>query len=87
MLRWYDAFRSGDKDTEYRPHGPRWNERTCRVGRAVVLSHGYGKKSRMSGVVRGFKVVGPDADPAIREVYPWGELFAAIYIDALTTGD
>lgn len=47
-------FRLGSKDTEYRPYGPRWNERTCRIGRAVTLSKGYGKANRLTGTVRSF---------------------------------
>lgn len=78
--QWYDRFAAGLKDTEFRPHGPRWNERTCAIGRRVTLSRGYGKYSRMTGVVVGFSMVGPDADPAIRTVYPFGERFAAITI-------
>lgn len=50
----YEAFASGVKDTEYRLYGPRWNERTCAIGRAVVLSHGYGIKRRLNGVIVGF---------------------------------
>jgi len=50
----YEVFASGVKDTEYRLYGPRWNERTCAIGRAVVLSHGYGVKRRMRGVIVGF---------------------------------
>lgn len=48
---YYDAFAAGEKDTEYRAYGPRWNERTCPVGRGVVLSRGYGKKNRMRGII------------------------------------
>lgn len=51
----YNAFESGDKTEEYRPYGPRWNERTCAIGREVVLSCGYGKKRRMRGIVIGFR--------------------------------
>lgn len=51
---YFEAFANGSKDTEYRPYGPRWNERTCRVGRPVVLSKGYGKRQRLRGVVVGF---------------------------------
>lgn len=51
----FEAFANGSKDTEYRPYGPRWNERTCAIGRGVVLSHGYGKSRRLRGVIAGFK--------------------------------
>lgn len=50
----YDAFARGDKTCERRLYGPRWNERTCPVGRKVVLSRGYGKKHRMHGHIASF---------------------------------
>ncbi len=50
----FEDFRKGLKDTEYRIYGPRWNERTCPVGRRVVLSLGYGKAHRLSGVISNF---------------------------------
>ena len=52
----FEAFENGTKDTEYRLYGPRWNERTCVVGREVVLSHGYGNKRRLRGIVAGFEI-------------------------------
>lgn len=45
----FEAFERGDKTNEYRPYGPRWNERTCIVGRRVLLSLGYGKGKRRTG--------------------------------------
>ncbi len=51
----YRDFASGEKTEELRLHGPRWNEKTCPVDRAVVLSHGYGKGRRMSGRIWKFK--------------------------------
>lgn len=51
---YFDAFEAGKKDTEYRPRGTRWNAETCRIGRPVVLSRGYGKKRRLTGVIVGF---------------------------------
>ncbi len=50
-IEYYDAFADGRKMVEYRRYGPVWNERTCVPGRRVVLSKGYGKKSRCEGVV------------------------------------
>lgn len=52
--RYFEAFRDGSKHIEYRVYGPRWNERTCRLGRPVVLSKGYGKAHRLAGRVIGF---------------------------------
>lgn len=53
--KYYEAFECGEKTDELRLYGPRWNERTCRVGRDVVLSKGYGKKHRMKGKICGFE--------------------------------
>lgn len=53
---YFEAFKTGTKDTEYRRHGERWNEDVCQVGRPVVLSKGYGKRERLSGVITGFEV-------------------------------
>ncbi len=52
---YFEAFEDGSKTDEMRLYGPRWNERTCRVGRPVTLSKGYGKKYRLSGVIVGFE--------------------------------
>ena len=51
----FAAFLDGSKTTEFRQYGPRWNENTCRPGRRVVLSRGYGKHHRLGGVVVGFE--------------------------------
>lgn len=53
--QYFEAFKNGTKDTEFRVYGPRWNEDTCFVGRRVTLSKGYGKHERMSGQVTAFK--------------------------------
>lgn len=53
---YFEAFKAGTKDTEYRWHGERWNEDVYQVGRSVVLSKGYGKSERLSGVITGFEV-------------------------------
>lgn len=77
---WFDAFESGAKGTEFRALGPRWNARTCRIGRRVVLSRGYGKARRLSGVIVGFAEVCPDADAALSSIFPGVSRFAAIEI-------
>lgn len=72
---YFEAFKAGTKTTEYRVYGPRWNERTCAIGRPVVLSKGYGKAHRLTGTVAGFwqssivsddweKCYGPQGDRA-----------------------
>lgn len=53
---YYEAFRTGEKKTEYRKYGPRWNETTGYRGRRVTLSLGYGRKHRLFGkIVWAFK--------------------------------
>lgn len=52
---YFNAFESGEKREELRLYGQRWNERTCRVGRAITLSYGYGKSRRMHGKIWAFK--------------------------------
>lgn len=52
---WFEEFEAGRKDEEIRIYGPKWNEETCRIGRPVVLSYGYGKARRMNGVIVGFR--------------------------------
>lgn len=52
----FNAFKRGEKTVEYRVYGPRWNEKTCVIGRTVVLSYGYGKKRRLRGVVTSFRI-------------------------------
>ncbi len=52
----YEAFERGDKTHEYRLAGGRWNERTCKPGRAVILSCGYGKKRRLIGEILNFSI-------------------------------
>lgn len=52
---YYDAFVDGSKTVEHRRYGKGWNETTCGVGRRVVISKGYGKQNRRSGVIVGFE--------------------------------
>lgn len=73
----YEAFQTGIKDTEYRRHGARWNAKTCPPGRRVVLSRGYGKRRRMTGVVlKSFISVEPTTSADWLACYgPGGEAF------------
>lgn len=48
---YFDAFERGDKTSELRVYGPRWNITTCTIGRAVTLSCGYGKQRRLQGII------------------------------------
>ena len=51
--KFFEAFVRGEKDTEYRLRGKRWNTETCRIGRAVTLSCGYSGE-RLHGTIVGF---------------------------------
>jgi hypothetical protein len=78
----FDAFDAGTKDTEYRADGPRWNPRTCRVGRRVTLSRGYGKARRLNGVIVGVELVPWRRAPAVfKKIYPTADRAIAIHIE------
>jgi hypothetical protein len=47
----YEAFERGEKHSELPLFGPRWNEKTCSIGRYLILSKGYGKQHRLQGVI------------------------------------
>ncbi len=55
----YRLFEGGGKTHEFRKYGPRWNERTCVIGRPIVLSRGYGKADRLAGKIVWFAKVQP----------------------------
>lgn len=77
---WYEAFERGDKDTEYRAYGPRWNEKTCYQGRRATLAKGYGHP-RLDRRVIGFKVLPrADAPEAARTIFPKAQQIAAIQL-------
>lgn len=74
--KYYEAFECGDKGTEYRAYGPRWNERTCYPGRHVVLSCGYGKGRRIKAIIDYAEIVPPTQD--FLEIYGNGKQCFAI---------
>ena len=72
---YFDRFADGTKTYELRLYGPRWNEKTCAVGREVILSKGYGKQHRLRGQIFSFQkkngtdFVSHDLKTAIMDVY------------------
>lgn len=75
---YFEAFAAGTKREEFRPEGPRWNARTCPVGRPVVLSLGYGKARRMTGVIVGYRSSAePTKTAAWKDCYGDRQGFAA----------
>lgn len=73
---YFEAFKNGTKLFEMREYGKRWNEKTCRVGREVVVSKGYGKNGRLHGYVKKFERAGEfypfsnDDFHALRKCFP-----------------
>ena len=81
--KWFRDFESGAKMTEYRAYGPRWNERTCRVGRHAILSHGYSGDRLLRTVTR-FNVIDyKNAPRAAQEIFPSASHIAAIGLSVL----
>lgn len=68
---YFKKFENGTKllNSEFRPYGPRWNEVSCRPGRAVTLSLGYGKHRRLKGVVKSFSKCRAHLCPAKTDYY------------------
>ena len=50
----FEQFESGVKRFEFRPYGPRWNEKTGRMRRPAVQSDGSGNQRRLRGFISGF---------------------------------
>lgn len=81
---YFDAFANGTKTFELRPWGARWNERTVRIGRRVVLSLGYGKSRRLTGTVTKLeKDWAPKLQPSWVAVYGAKHSVAAVIHIAL----
>lgn len=53
----FRSFAAGTKTHEFRPEGPRWNQRTCRIGRGVVVSRGYSTPDRMNGRISSYETI------------------------------
>lgn len=49
---YFEAFKAGTKDTEYRVRNERWNTEACRIGRRVILCKGYSGE-RLTGTIIG----------------------------------
>jgi len=64
--QYFEAFAEGRKTEEYRLYGPRWNERTCHLGRQVTLARGYGKQHRLQATIDAFRV-SQETTPAFRD--------------------
>lgn len=83
---YFEAFARGEKREEFRRLGARWNSSTCRPGRRVVLSLGYGRASRLPGVVSSFRVCQTPTDlPGWSECYGSDSSAAACIGIALDT--
>lgn len=79
--QFFEAFKNGSKDTEYRRRGPRWNADSCWVGRRVVIALGY-TKTRLYGKIVGFHYDNlPSKLPGWLECYGPGGSAACIKIE------
>jgi hypothetical protein len=82
---WFDLFATGQKCIEWRREGPRWNKRTCRVGRRVTLSLGYKGLCRLSGVVTSVEL--QPATGAAAELFGKGTICILIGIELDPPGE
>ncbi len=69
---YFNAFLNGTKNTEYRKEGRMWNLGVCRTGRRVVLSKGYGKQHRLTGII---DYSWPKAFPLTQQIPGWKECY------------
>lgn len=83
--QFFEEFERGDKHFEYRVAGPRWNKKTCWIGRAVTLSLGYGKNRRLRGEITSFSITPTPCKTATwKEIYGERGPAAKIGIKVLT---
>lgn len=75
---WFEAFASGEKNCEWRPYGPRWNERTLIEGRDVVISSGYSGARLSKRILTWIRVPATQAPHEVRDIYPDVAQFVAI---------
>ena len=71
---YFEAFANGKKSEELRKYGKRWNEITCKPGREIVISKGYGKRNRLKGRIWKYKrqhgsLFGSNYKTTIEKVY------------------
>jgi hypothetical protein len=79
--RYFEDFEQGKKLFEYRTYGPRWNEKTCVIGRRVTLSLGYGKQRRLAGEVVSF-----DTCATPQRIPGWSDCFGDSHVTAAVIG-
>lgn len=71
----FNAFADGTKHHEIRLYNLKWNADTCHAGRHVLLSYGYGKRHRLTGIIAGFEIrhgneLTNNEQAAIETIYP-----------------
>lgn len=71
---WFQKFASGEKRSEYRVNGPRWNKRVCKEGRAAVLANGYGWPRLHARILRTVIIPAHRAPKAARQIFGAREL-------------
>ena len=78
---YFEAFLRGEKKTEYRAYGPRWNFKTCQEGRLVILSKGYGKQYRLVKRITSTEITAPTED--FKKIYGDKRQCLAIHLENL----
>lgn len=79
----FEAFLDGSKSFEIRRYGTRYNERTCAIGREVLLQLGY-SRIRAAGRILWFAARDRgDVPEAAHQIYPDTERFAVFGIALL----
>lgn len=77
---YFDAFADGSKTVEWRPYGPRWNDKTVWPGRPVTLSRGYSGARLRGCVISMDRVPRHVAPKGVCALYPTAEYFCAIHV-------
>ena len=66
---WFEQFKNGHKNFEYRGYGRQWTEKHCVVGRSVTLALGY-SKTRLHGKIESFQIIQIKLSPTeVQEIY------------------
>lgn len=66
---YFEQFARGTKQVEWRRYGPRYNDRTLKRGRPVILSKGYGGE-RLRGRILGWQTAQMSDVPGALALWP-----------------
>jgi hypothetical protein len=81
----FQAFADGNKTVEWRKWGPRFNDRTLRVGRRVTLAHGYSGARLFGRIVKlEFQPALFVRDDDVMSIYKPGDMLVGIHLKLVT---